>query len=148
MSESTICISFIDDLETKVFEIVNKIHEAVKGYAHPRYFAKRISALKAIESSMSFNTVSKYVVLYIPIKCDEDGKTTNSRVLFIHFDCHSDYNEMLPKHLNDKKRLIVSLGNHGKSHEMIRDCAKALLDFGGETYFIPNDCSDEIEKIT
>lgn len=90
-----------------------------------------IHIYRALNIKMGFCPSSKY--LTFDFKLGEENRT-----LMVHFGCDSDYEK-----LNNKPKIICSMGSWGKSDEIILALCKTMKEEFGSVHYTLNDCESE-----
>lgn len=131
MSVSTIGV-VRGNFENLVFEVVDSIRKSIYNNFETENFISdgvKSSSLMNIE----FSSYSKSLRCHF--KDEED-----SRMLYVHFDCHVDYEELF-----EGSKLIFSLGCWGNSEKIIRAVLKQFPFT--DTYLLANDCDSNWIKL-
>lgn len=63
------------------------------------------------------------------------------RSMTVHLTCDNDFNDVVKG-----KRIILSLGCYGESERLIKTALHGLSSLGN-TYFTPNDCSEDFKLL-
>lgn len=120
----------VGNFESKVFEVVDKVKQAISQFTTTNILGRGVSASTTLE--IHIDSVYKMIRFSFKVNGEE-------RILTAHFGYPHDY-----KNIYEGDKLIFSMGTYGIATEIIQAVVK---QFEEKRYMTENDGNKEFEKV-